>query len=262
MKLKRYYTNNPLINGQKITLDGEEYHHLKNVMRTNKGDHILLFNGTNIEAEGEVLSLSKQSGEILILNTTENLSEPKVNVCLFQAVCKGEKLSLITQKVTELGASEMVVFYSNFTDIKDKTNKLEKLEKVSISACKQCGRSSVLKITGVLSFNQVVDRLSMFDKVFVAYENANQTSLFDSLVKNNSYKNIAIIIGAEGGFSASEISMLEDNNVEIVTLGKRILRTETASIVSVAQIMFATEKWFIYKTKKITHKNTKYTHKK
>lgn len=242
MKLKRYYTNQPLCQNTKIILDGEEYHHLKNVMRTNKGDHVLLFNGTNIEAEAEVISLSKQNGELQILKTTQNTSEPQVNVTLFQAVCKGEKLSLITQKITELGATAMTVFYSDFTDIKDKTSKLEKLEKVSISACKQCGRSSILKIDGVVGFDKMAESLCQYDKVFVAYENANQTSLFDSLVKKNNYKNIAIIIGAEGGFSEREIKTLEDKNVEIVTLGKRILRTETASIVSIAQIIFATEK--------------------
>ena len=242
MKLKRYYTNSILEENQTITLDGEEYHHLKNVMRTNVGDHVLLFNGTNIEAEGEVKSLSKASGEILILSTKENPSEPKVRITLYQAVCKGDKLSLITQKITEIGATAMTVFYSNYTDIKDKTSKLDKLEKVSISACKQCGRSSILKIEGVLSFNQILERLSKHEKVFVAYENANQVSLFDSLSKNRNYNDIAIVIGAEGGFSEKEINALENINAEIVTLGKRILRTETASIVSVAEIIFATEK--------------------
>lgn len=215
---------------------------MKNVMRTNVGDHVLLFNGTNIEAEGEVISLEKQSGKIKILNTYENKSEPTVKVSLYQAVCKGDKLSLITQKITELGATNMVVFYSDFTDIKDKTSKLEKLEKVSISACKQCGRSSVLNIEGVIGFDQMLEKLKTHQKVFVAYENANQVSLYDSLYRNNNLKDIAIVIGAEGGFSEKEIQKLKDINCEIVTLGKRILRTETASIVSVAQILFATEK--------------------
>lgn len=242
MKLKRYYTPNTIEKGAKIILDGEEFHHLKNVMRTNVNEHVLLFNGTDIEAEGVVLSISKNNCEIEILKTQKNKSEPTVSVTLYQAVCKGEKLSLITQKITELGATNLVVFYSDFTDIKDKTSKLEKLEKVSISACKQCGRSSILNIDGVLSFNQMTEKLGKHEKVFVAYENANQVSLFDSLVKNNNFKDIAIIIGAEGGFSEKEIQTLEQNNVEVVTLGKRILRTETASIASVAQILFATEK--------------------
>lgn len=242
MKLKRYFTTSNLEKNKIIPLDGDEFHHLKNVMRTNVGDHVLLFNGTNIEAEGKVISLSKSSGEIEILNTTPNQSEPTVSVTLYQAVCKGEKLSLITQKITELGATAMSVFYSDFTDIKDKTNKLEKLEKVSISACKQCGRSSILKIDGILSFSEMAEKLSRHEKVFVAYENANKVSLFDSLMKKNSFKDVAIVIGAEGGFSEKEIKILEKKNTEIVTLGKRILRTETASIVSVAQILFATEK--------------------
>lgn len=241
MKLKRYFTNSKLEKNQTITLGDEEYHHLKNVMRTNIGDHVLLFNGSDIEAEGKVVSLGKATGEIEVLNTYQNKSEPTVSVALYQAVCKGEKLSLITQKITELGATSMTVFFSDFTDIKDKTSKLEKLEKVSISACKQCGRSSLLKINGVISFLEMAEKLSKHEKVFVAYENANQVSLFDSLLKKHNFKDVAIVIGAEGGFSEKEIQTLENKNAEIVTLGKRILRTETASITSVAQILFATE---------------------
>ena len=135
----------------------------------------------------------------------------------------------------------MTVFYSQYTDIKDKTSKLDKLERVSISASKQCGRSSILNVEGVVSFAEMLNKAKALDKVFVAYENADQTSLYDSLSKNANYKKIGVIIGAEGGFSEKEIEIINENKFEIVTLGKRILRTETAAIASVAQIMFACE---------------------
>ena len=242
MKLKRYFTNANLEKDIIVEIDGDEFHHMKNVMRTNVNDHVLLFNGTNIDAEGVVQSIQKNKAVIKILDTHINSNEPKINVTLYQAVRKGEKLSLITQKITELGASNMVVFYSDYTDIKEKTNKLDKLQKVSISASKQCGRSSILNIQGVVSFETMTSLLSKHQKVFVAYENSTGFSLYDSLSSNNNLENIAIVIGAEGGFSEKEINILEELNCEIVTLGKRILRTETASIVSVAQIMFACEK--------------------
>lgn len=242
MKLKRYYYQSELNINQTIALEGDEFHHLKNVMRTNIGDKVILFNNSNFDAIGKVISINKNKAEISIEEIIQNTNEPTIEVTLFQAVCKGDKLSLITQKITELGCSNMVVFYSQFTDIKDKTSKLDKLEKVSISASKQCGRSSILSVKGVMDFESMLLEAQKLDKVFVAYENADQTSLFDSLQQNSKYKKVGIIIGAEGGFSDKEIDIINKYNFEIVTLGKRILRTETASIVSVAQIMFACEK--------------------
>lgn len=242
MKLKRYYIDSPLKESSVIFLEGEEFHHLKNVMRSRVGDTIALFNGGTITAEGEILKLDKNQATIKVLKTEENLSEPKINFTLFQAVCKGDKLSLITQKITEIGATNLCVFYSKFTDIKDKTSKLDKLERVSISASKQCGRSSIIRPKGVMSFEQMIQEAKSLDKIYVAYENQEDNSLFDSLSKQKNLNSVGLIIGAEGGFSDDEIEMLKENNFEIVTLGKRILRTETASIVGSGLVMFALEK--------------------
>lgn len=242
MKLKRYYIECELNENSIVNLDGEEFHHLKNVMRTRAGDKVELFNGTNKNAEAEVVSIDKNKATLKIKNVTINESEPKINFTLFQAVCKGEKLSLITQKITELGAANLCVFYSQFTDIKDKTSKLDKLDRVCVSACKQCGRSSTLNINGVIPFNDMVNEAKKLDKVFVAYENADGITLYDSLIKNANFKNIGLIIGAEGGFSEEEIKKLEECNFEIVSLGKRILRTETAAIAGTSAIIFACEK--------------------
>ena len=242
MKLKRYYIETELRENAHVNLDGEEFHHLKNVMRTRVGDEVELFNGTNFNAHATVVSIDKNKAILLINRVQINESEPTINFTLFQAVCKGEKLSLITQKITEIGANNLTVFYSQFTDIKDKTSKLDKLERVSISACKQCGRSSVLNVKGVLPFEKMIEEAKKLDKVFVAYENADGITLFDSLSQNSNYKNIGLIIGAEGGFSEEEIKKLEENNFEIVSLGKRILRTETASIAGTSTIIFACER--------------------
>ena len=242
MKLKRYYTDKNLIVGARISLEGDEFHHLKNVMRARVGDSVVLFNGEKINAYGKIESLGKQEAVIFIDSIEENNSEPTIDVTLYQAVCKGEKLSLITQKITELGASEICVFYSDYTDIKDKTSKIDKLKKVTISACKQCGRSSLLKIDGVISFSDMVEKAKNNDMVFVAYENSNDETLYANLLKNANCDKIGLIIGAEGGFSEKEIEKLKENNFKIVTLGKRILRTETASIAGVSAIMFACEK--------------------
>ena len=241
MKLKRYYINQSFKENDIVILDDEEFHHLKNVMRSREGEHVILFNGTPVDALGKIVKINKNNAEIKILEIKENLAEPTINLTLFQAVCKGDKLSLITQKTTELGVNNICVFYSKFTDIKDKTSKLDKLERVSINASKQCGRSSIIDVEGVISFEEMLEKTKSCDKVFCAYENAQDISLFSSLCKNSKYKNIGLIIGAEGGFSEDEIKLIEKNNIEIVTLGKRILRTETAAIVGCSTLLFACE---------------------
>lgn len=238
MKMKRYYIENELSENTQVVLDGDEFHHLKDVMRQRPNDEVVLFNGKGFDAIARIIRIDKKSAVLEVEKIVENDIMPNVNVTLFQAVCKGEKLSLITQKITELGARGLEVFYSKYTDIKDRTGKLDKLSKVSISACKQCGRSDELKISGVDDFNSMVEKAKKLDKVYVAYENSTGKTLYDCISKNANLANIGVIIGAEGGFSPEEIAILEKNNFEIVSLGKSILRTETASISSVALIVF------------------------
>ena len=242
MKLKRYYYQGEIKSNQTIIIDGEEFHHMINVMRSSVGENIIVFNGDGNDYFCKIKQINKKFAEVYVEKCEKNHNTPSIDITLYQAVCKGEKLSLIAQKITELGAKNMVVFHSKFTDIKDKTNKIDKLEKVSISASKQCGRSDILSVNGVIDFKEMAKSAVKHQKVFVAYENAEGKTLYDALQENNSYDDVALIIGAEGGFSDDEISYLKDNNCEIVSLGKRILRTETASIAGIAQIIFACEK--------------------
>ena len=240
MKLKRYFVPDSFELNKTIVIEGDEFHHLKNVMRARVGEEIELFNGTINSCVAKVCQLNKNNATVSVEQIIQSQNEPQIKVTLFQAVCKGEKLSLITQKITELGATDLVVFYSQFTDIKDKTTKLDKLDKVCISACKQCRRNTLLNISNLLSFDQMVEKAKNLQKTFVAYENAEGKTLLNQIINSN-LTDIGIIIGAEGGFSENEIQILEQNGIEIVSLGKRILRTETASIASIATIMFACE---------------------
>ena len=244
MKCKRYYYQGEIKTNQSLTIDGEEFHHMINVVRSQIGEKVVVFNGDGNDYFCKITSINKKHAELFVEKCDKNISTPQIKVTLYQAVCKGEKLSLITQKITELGATDMLVFFSQFTDIKEKTSKLDKLEKVSISASKQCGRSDILNVKGILSFKEMIGYIKNknHNKVFVAYENAEEKTLYDAFQENNNYSDIAIIIGAEGGFAEDEISCLKENNCEIVSLGKRILRTETAAIAGITQIIFACEK--------------------
>ncbi len=238
MKEKRYFFEGEIAINQTVLLEGDEFHHLSNVMRAKVGENVALFNGDGFFYVGKIKTISKKYAEIFIENKVQSENEPKVNLTVFQALAKGDKLSLIMQKITELGASKLVLFESKYCDVKANTNKAERMEQISISASKQCGRSTFVKSEGVLKLNQITQIISQFDAFFVAYENETGETLTDFLLNIKSpLKNIAIMIGSEGGFSEDEINLLKQNGAKIVSLGKRILRTETASITTTAIIM-------------------------
>lgn len=237
MKEKRYYTQQDLFENSTIIIDGEEFHHMTNVMRSRVGDKICMFNGDGCFYFAEITNLTKKQAEIKINRKEVSANEPKGKLAVFQALAKGDKMSLVMQKITELGATDMCLFESEYCDVKSNTHKQERLDSISVSAAKQCGRATIVETSGIYKIKEVAELIKNYDAFFVAYENEDGHTLCDSLLKNkNNLKNVAIMIGAEGGFSEAEIKLLKDSGADIVSLGNRILRTETASIACTALI--------------------------
>lgn len=238
MKLKRYYINEPLKENKVYKLENEEFHHLVNVMRTKVGENIELFCGDEYNYLATIAGITKKFAEVKIISKSKNIANPKIKIDVYQALAKGDKLSIITQKITELGASELFVFYSKFCDVKPTSSKPEKLEQVTINACKQCGRSLPVKINSGLNITDVCKAIKNYDKFFVCYEAEENDSLTNYIksMSNDAPKSVATMIGAEGGFSEDEIKLLKNSGAIIVGLGSRILRTETASIAATAVI--------------------------
>lgn len=237
MKEKRYYTNQTLNENSLITIDGEEFHHMTNVMRSRVGDKICLFNGDGNFYFAEIKNIAKKQADVYVSHKEPSKNEPKGSLTLFQALAKGDKMSLVMQKITELGATHMCLFESDFCDVKSNTHKQERLDSISISAAKQCGRATIVESSGIYQLKDVANMIKDYDAFYVAYENEDGHTLIDSLRDSkNKLKNVAIMIGAEGGFSEKEINLLKTSGADIVSLGNRILRTETASIACVALI--------------------------
>ncbi len=238
MKEKRYYYSKELSVNKTIILEGDEFHHLSNVMRSRVGDRVCVFNGNSNFYFGNVKNIAKKFAEIEITDCIASENEPEISLSVYQALAKGDKLSLIMQKITEIGASELCLFESDFCDVKANTHKQERMESIAVSAAKQCGRASITKCSGIFSIKQVCEQIKDFDAFYIAYENEDNLTLVTDLLKNKEkYHKVAIMIGAEGGFSEKEIQMLKNAGAKIVSLGKRILRTETASIVCAGVIM-------------------------
>ena len=175
-----------------------------------------------------------------LINKELNTANPKVNLTVFQALIKGDNMPLVVQKLSELGVTTIVPFENKFVTSKDSVNKVLKLQETANQSCKQCDRSISLKVENVLKFKEVLNKLEKYDLVIFANETENSYNLKKYFSLNNiSDKKIAVIIGSEGGFSDDEIIALKNlKNVESVSLGRRILKAETASIALATIVLY------------------------
>ncbi|MEG1706299.1 MAG: RsmE family RNA methyltransferase, partial [Clostridia bacterium] len=140
----------------------------------------------------------------------------------------------VCQKAVELGVSKIVPIESKFTIAKADTAKIDRLSKITQEACKQCGRAKTVPVDSVINIKELADKVAEYDKAILCYENEKHLLLKNSIDK--SCRNIAIIIGSEGGFSIDEVKLLTDSGAVCVTLGKRVLRAETASVYALSVI--------------------------
>lgn len=223
--MKRFFGQ---IEGKMARVDGEEFQHLKTVLRLKNGDEIIVLDGSESEFECRIVDMKKDVAFCEVIREGKCRGLAQKNIVLFQALTKREKLELITQKAVELGVRKMIPFSSDFCVAKDSIGKKDRLEKIVRGACKQCECSVPMEIGDTLKFNQMIKEASKLDIVLFANERAGENFNFSSL-KN--FSNIGIIIGPEGGFSEKEKEEIIQSGAESITLGRRILRSETASIV-------------------------------
>ncbi len=239
--MKRFFVNENLKDIKYLEIDGIEHNHIKNVMRMNIKDRLILVCGDEFDYEAEIVDIKKGATKVEIQSATKNLHNPTSNVTIFQALVKSDNMSLIVQKLTELGVKDFVPFESDFITSKDKFGKTTKLQDISNQSIKQCKRSIPMKVHSTLKFDEMLIKLKEFDIIVFANECEENADL--SELKFNSLKKVAIIVGSEGGFSSIEIDKLRGINAKSITLGKRILRAETATIALTSVVMYLLGEW-------------------
>lgn len=233
--MSRKYFIREILYDDYIILENEEFHHIINVMRTKIGETLTFTDGKgkNCIATMEKIFNGKAFFKI---NETFYESDTPFELIVCVGLMKGDKNEFVIQKCSELGATKLCFFESEYCVVKSKDNKLERYNKISIEASKQCGRSTVMEILPTIKFNKLNELLSDCDKILCAYEKGGERLNFNELETSNK---IAIIIGSEGGFSEKEISQISLlNQTKIVSLGKRILRAETAVLTLTSLTMY------------------------
>lgn len=232
---RRFIIDKELNDNEQFEIIGEEAKHIF-VLRHNVGELIQVNNKIC-----EIVSISKANIACKVIKDAEVRGIPKVKITLYQAMLKADKMEYVIQKAVELGVTKVVPFISRNVvvklDDKDKIKKIERFNKISKEASKQCGRSDVVQVDNIYSFSDVVKSVSEHEKCIVAYENET-IGLKSFLKENNGLKEIAIIIGAEGGFNENEIQELTTAGCYSISLGDRILRAETASLNLISILMY------------------------
>lgn len=226
-------------------ISGKDYNHIKNVLRMKVGNRFLI--SENGESNlCEIVFMDDNVIKCEIIEENYNDTSLSVNIFLFQGLPKAEKMELIIQKCTELGVSgiypvEMAHCVVKL-DAKKKGAKVSRWQSIAESASKQSKRNSIPKIYDVLSYKQALNIAKNLDLFIVPYENEQgMLATKEALSKIRKGSNIGILIGPEGGFAEDEIAEAGEFGGLSVSLGKRILRTETAAIASVAMCMLYTE---------------------
>lgn len=240
--MPRFFITEENFENGKIVVRGEDANHISHSLRMKISEKLTLCDLHNLEYECEIEAIDSQKVTLKVLSEKMSEAEPTVDVHLFQALPKGDKAELIIQKCVELGVKKITFFLSSRCisrpDMKSFEKKLERYNKISQSAAKQCSRAYVPEIAGLISFEQAAEKALEYENSFLCYECEPHLPLGD-IIKSES-KSFAVIIGSEGGFERAEAEYAFEKGIALASLGKRILRTETAPICVLSAIMFST----------------------
>ena len=239
--MPKFFVEPSKVNGDLVTIDTSDVLHITKVLRLNIGDSVTVSDSTSTDYECEITEISKDSVLLRVLSKRNIDTESNIEITVFQALPKASKMEYIIQKNTELGVVKFVpISLSRCVvklDKKEAEKKVSRWQKISDEAAKQSGRGILPEVSGVLNLKSAIDEMKKADLFFVPYESEDNNTL-KPLLKGKSPKTISYLIGPEGGFSPEEIDYIKDNQVPVITLGKRILRTETASIAVTSMLMY------------------------
>ena len=237
--MHRFWVEDSLSEGSAATLGSAEARHAGQVLRLRPGDPCEVLGGGR-RWRGEIVSLEADKGTVRVLSPLPS-TEPRLRITLFQGLPKGDKMESIVQKAVELGAEAVVpVAMSRCVvklDAKDAARRRERWQRIAAEACKQSGRCALPEVRPILSVKELPGPFRAFDAVLVPWEEAQEGSLRTFALKHPEVSSLAVVIGPEGGITPEEIAEMEKAGAQTVTLGPRILRTETAGMAAVAALM-------------------------
>ena len=252
--MPKFFVRQDQIDNDKIVINGQDVKHIRNVLRAKVGEELEICNSET--GENFLCSISEFNEDKIWCNIEQKIqeeTESNVKVTIFQGLPKADKMEYIIQKSVELGVYDITPVDMKRCvvklDEKNAKKKIERWQKISEVAAKQCGRNIIPQVNNVTNIKKLCENVESYDIVLVAYENEennslkNELSQIKSTIINNQSRElkIGIVIGPEGGLEKQDVENLERSGAKIITLGKRILRTETVALNVLSIIMYELE---------------------
>lgn len=240
--MHRFFVSAHQIERPHIILRGEDVKHIRDVLRLSSADLIVISDGKGKDFVARIESVERKEIKATIVKE-EMKEEARPSVSLFQGFAKGAKMDLIVRQATEVGVSEIVPVFTERSVVHlgkdERKNRVIRLEKIAVEASKQSQRSHLPKISEPKNWQDAISLLAAFDFVLVPWEEEHEQSL-KGVLRNSSreWEKVAVVIGPEGGLTEAEMSELQSLGAVPVSLGKNVLRTETAALAALAIVFY------------------------
>ena len=238
--MTRFFVSPEELQPDFLVLVGENAQHAR-VLRLKCGEEVLVCDGQGKECICTVSDVSPEQISLVVKHRQPSQTEAGVQVSVYMAFPKGDKLEHVIQKATELGAYEIVAFPSarcvSRPDEKSLKKKLERWQKIAASAAEQSGRGRIPQVLTLPSYKAALERAAQADKALLFYENEQATTLRMAL-ESGTYRTVSLLTGPEGGLETAEVEQASKAGLQVCTLGKRILRCETAPLCALSAVMY------------------------
>lgn len=236
----RFFVTPEELKGETLTLSGENAQHAW-VLRLKEGESVCVCDGHGREAVCSVLRIAPKFTDLEVTERSESTTEAAVQVRVYMAFAKSDKLEHVIQKATELGAFEIIAFPSSRCvskpDDKSLKKKLERWQKIAASAAEQSGRGRIPEVRVLPSYKAALEEAAESEKALLFYENEHAVTLKMAL-SNGTYRTVSLLTGPEGGLEEREVEQAREAGLQVCTLGKRILRCETAPLCALSAVMY------------------------
>ena len=237
--MPRFFVDAEQVGPQSAVLTGEQAGHAK-VLRLKCGNAVILCDGQGTDYHCVISDISPEQVCLTVERQCRAESEAQVFVSVYMGYAKGDKFEHVIQKATELGAGEIIGFPSSRCvaklDEKALAKKLPRWQKIAVAAAEQSGRGRIPQVLALSSYESALQRAASAEKALFFYENENQRTLSDALA--GEFQTISLMTGPEGGFAPQEAEQAQKAGLEICSLGRRILRCETAPLCALSAVMF------------------------
>ena len=235
--MSRFYVPKENVNLKKneVTVDGHEARHVIDVMRLKEGDKIIVFDGTGNEYSGFIKKTNNRSKKVVVevIRTDKHVTEDLPEIILAQGMPKKGKMDYIVEKTTELGVSRIIPLITERTIVRPDdaacTKVVARWERIAVESSKQCGRQDIPKISPVTGYAELIQTIDEYDLVLLACLTGKTTPLKKALEGFKAGK-VLVLIGPEGDFTTEEIKMADKENSKFVSLGKKVLKSDTAGL--------------------------------